>query len=165
MSSYDITASLIRSACGGMCTVANTTITNFMSASKLNYVEVWSPASAAAGAASFCEITWYDLSSERLGSVGDSTMGSTFPMHFKARPPKLSAGSLWYGVNNGANIFQITTLPAGSVVDVNVTFVFGDSSAGNGTWGAASATIGRVYYPALDGSTDQLVPVGLPTTT
>jgi hypothetical protein len=63
----------------------------------------------------------------------------------------------------GLSVFLITCT-VGSVVDVHVSFRTSGAIAA-GTHSVTTATLGNIYYLALDGpSSNVYVPVGLPTT-
>jgi hypothetical protein len=61
-------------------------------------------------------------------------------------------------------VFTVSTDSA-CVIDVNLTGILLDGSTSSATVTVGTASLGVMYYPPLDGSTDKLLPVGLNTAT
>jgi hypothetical protein len=133
---------------------------------KINLVEAWTTSSAA-GFGSTITLLWGDSTQGAANNnleVSDTTVSSAFPAHIMTSPPRGSNASFWQNGQASVNLFEIT-YSAGSVVDVHVTGILLDGSAGvGGPLTLVGATVGAIYYEPLDGrATGLLDPVALTT--
>jgi len=137
--------------------VANSTTTAFdlFQSVRVNSVELWSI--AALGTQSTV-ILVYDGTT--VGAAGDqkthtdTSMGIE-PAHVKARPDPLTQAGMFQ--SSSANIAFFISAPSGTVIDVSLTFrqpVLGGAVLAQNV--LVGATIGAVYYRALDGKTTAL---------
>ncbi len=154
-----ITSSNLLGICGAMCTVANNTLTYIAFAAQLHSVEVWAPAATNAVVVQ-TEVQFYDMNQGPAREVATTSMSPARPSYLKARPQvgewgrqKFSAGS--------TPVFGISC-PTGSIIDINITHWLSDLAGANTTQAATAATLGQLYYSALDGTTKTAVPIGLP---
>jgi hypothetical protein len=96
--------------------------------------------------------------------VSDASISSAYPCHIYAKPPPGSFASFWMDATNDNIVFTVSTDSA-CVMDVNLTGILLDGSTSSATVTVGTASLGVMYYPPLDGSTDKLLPVGLNTAT
>jgi hypothetical protein len=126
---------------------------------------MWSTAGTVGGISSMT-IEWGSDAS--VGNTNmlksDASISSAYPCHIFARPPTGSFASFWMDATNDNIVFTLSTDSA-CVVDINVTGVMLDGSSSSATVTVGTASLGVMYYPPLDGSTDKLLPVGLNTAT
>lgn len=158
---YPITNNDILIACGGICTVANSTITGLFSAFKIHSVEVWGLAGASPATVS---IDWNGTPVFLVNrEVSDTSVTPTFPAYIKAIPPKGSNSAFWQTPST-ETIFGVTVVNS-SIIDLDVSLVLSDNEDVVTVTGVTTATLGSQYYLALDGdSSNQLVPVSMNTT-
>jgi hypothetical protein len=165
LSNVDITEKDLLAAMGSICTVGNTTLRSVFYSVKLQSVEMWSTASTVGGISSMT-IEWGSdapvANTNKL--VSDASISSAYPCHIFARPPKGSFASFWMDATNDNVVFTLATDSA-CVVDVRMTGILLDGSVSSATVTVGTASLGVLYYPPLDGSTDKLLPVGLNTAT
>jgi hypothetical protein len=155
-----ITQTDLLGVCGGVCTVANTTVTIFATAVKLHRVSIWTPP-ASQGAAATCGVEWSTPSFNAGPETNDTTLSVATPAHVSLVPPVNSAASFWLAP--GTDAIMVLTAPTGSVIDVHATWVLSETAGVSYT--VAAGTLGSVYYLPLDGAGDVYLPVGLVTTT
>ena len=148
--------------CGAICTIANTALAQIALNGKLHSVSVWTPPASQGGNAT-CSVEWNSGNYAPQTEVSDTTISTAIPAHIRAVPPAGSAAAFWYG-QSGTALFTLTA-PTGSVIDVDVTFLLNDSGAAASNYAVAAGTLGTMYYPPLDGTTDRFLPVSLVTTT
>jgi len=146
--------------------VAATSVSALGYAAKLHSVKVWTPP-ASQGATATCRLQWTsDIGGTNQGpEVSDITMSVTTPAHISASPPLGSFASFWVG-NNGTQLFTLSA-PPGSVIDVDATVILRDDGNAQNALPVATATIGALYWLALDYSSGNhsFVPdPSLPTT-
>jgi len=130
--------------------ITTTTLTDIFQQVKIRAVEVWSI--SAVGTPATCSV---QFPATAVGLVGDArlhtdTSMGVEPAHVRAVPAKGSQASLFQV--SSANTAFIVTASAGSVVDVELTFV---QSSEQGTQPAQNAgvaiTVGASYWRGLDG--------------
>ncbi len=147
---------------GGVCTVANNTLSLIAAAVKLHRVQVWTPP-ATQGSSATCSLNWKSTSFSPNLEVSDSTMSVTTPAYISAVPPAGSQASFWAVSGSGQDLFDLVA-PSGSIIDVDLTVVLNDGVAG-ASYTVAAATLGVLYFLPLDGGSDVYTPVSLSTTT
>jgi len=158
---YVITNNDVLLACGGICTVANSTITAIFSAFKINFVEAWALAGASPATIT---LNWngspvFVTNAE----VSDTSVSPAYPSHIKAVPPKSSNASFWQTAS-GNSLF-VLTVPNDTVVDLDISIIMSDQQDVDTVTGVSTATLGNQYFLALDGAaSNQLVPQSLNTT-
>jgi hypothetical protein len=165
LSAVDITEKDLLASLGSICTVANTTLRSVFYSVKLQSVEIWSTASSI-GAISSMTLEWGSdapVANTNL-LVSDASISSSYPCHLFARPPKGSFAGMWMDATNDNIVFTISTDSA-CIVDIRLTGILLDGSSSSATVTVGTASLGVLYYPPLDGSTDKLLPVGLNTAT
>jgi hypothetical protein len=141
-------------------------VNSFIGSFRIRSVEVWSPP-AAQGAFATCSLDWQGGPNSPNVEVSDTTVSVTSPAHFRTAPPARSLAGFWQTHVNNNQMFTLV-LPVGSIVDLDLDLVMydEDSTETQATRIVAAATIGTVYYLALDnpGGAHNLVPVSLTTT-
>jgi len=149
-------------ALGGICTVANSKVQPWASSIRLKKVTVWP--SASSSSVQKVELFWEQGTS---GQIRDSSIitdlpeGITVTKAVSFVPPAKSLASDWLATP--ANVFAINA-PVGSIIDLSIDFTLANIYA-DGLQTVASATLGNIYYLALDGATaNKYVPIGVPTT-
>jgi hypothetical protein len=165
LSNVDITEKDLLAAAGSVCTVANTTLRSVFYSVKLHSVEMWSTASTVGGISSMT-IEWGSdapVANTNL-LVSDASISSAYPCHIYAKPPKGSFASMWMDATNDNVVFTLAT-DSSCVVDIKLSVIMLDGSTSSATVTVGTASLGVLYYPPLDGSTDKLLPVGLNTAT
>ncbi len=168
-----ISAHALINAAGMSVTVVNTSLTSIFQSVRLHYVEVWLVAGSGIGDVS---VRWLMDSDDTMGGPGllksDVTMGTAYPAHVKTKPPTGSSASFWQHLLHAGTtqeLFHIKTSGA-CIVDVSATWVMRDGNDAIGTSDtnyavSAAPNLGEIYAPALEGTTDVLIPVGRQTTT
>jgi len=147
---------------GGIATVANTTITNWVQSFKIRKLEIWS-APSTQGAASTVSVEWFGFGNSPNVEVSDTTLSVSRNAHIVTTPPRQSLCAFWQKAT-GTGLFSLV-LPAGSILDMDLDLILQDNDALY-TVPVTTATLGNVYYLALDHQTsDLIVPVSLHTTT
>jgi hypothetical protein len=112
---------------------------------KVQSIEVWGQ--AALGTPN--TITVYFTTSTGDRSVHTDTSLGVKPAYVKAVPSQKSLASFWQSSAAG-NCFSIT-VPAGSVIDLNLSFKTAEFTAPQGTQNAlVGATVGDIYYRGMD---------------
>jgi len=144
-----------------------TTAYQLPTAVKLRRIEMWAPP---ASDSSSVVLSIEDLTT--ASGVGgpsrikeDVSMGSTRPSHVTWRPAPGSFQAMW-GTNASDNGLVEITGPAGTVIDVHLSWILQDGEAPQTVSGAVSgATTGKVYIRSLNSSssTTQIPPVSFPT--
>jgi len=164
-SSPAITVGNLLGIAGAVGTVTNTTVNAICDSVRLNWVKVWTPP-ASQGASATCSLEWTPSSFAPTTEVSDTTMSVATPAHIVARPPRGSQAAFWNSAGASANTLFTITPPAGSVIDVNATYVLADKTSATLAFSVATAALGKLYYLALDQTVgSNLVPVSLTTTT
>jgi len=164
-SNVNVTAATLLVACGSICTIANSTVVSVASAFKLHKITVW-PGSTSAGAGQVAEVLFPDLG----GITKDESRSTAIPTGVTVsdvvteRPPKNTQASWWNNSTVGSSVIATITCPAGSIVDVSITFTLRNNIAGVVQAGYAAATLGAYYYGRLDGVGGKFTPMGAPTT-
>ncbi len=167
----NVTRAFIGGALGGVCTIVNSTILAWASSFRIKRIIVW-PA-VASGAQTTCEIYWSVGGGAEQQMSKDSAKVATMPSGITEdspmvfRPPRNSYLTNWQqvGVDSSDVMFTIQNLTQGSVVDFEGVYTLANSAGGINITSVATASVGSVYYLALDGrASNKLVPQGLPTT-
>jgi hypothetical protein len=170
----DISQNELINALGVMQTVVTTTATSIFNTVKVHRVSVWTPPDLSGSSAidRSCTITWNSAEGAVIPSgieVSDSTMSTAYPAHVSSKPPAGSIASFWLTAYSGTAALNLFTVACGvgSIIDVHCTGIMGDTnSASNLSYTTtAGPGLGVVWYPPLDGPTDQYLPVGLQTFT
>jgi len=117
---------------------------------RVNQIEIWSPPSAQ-GAAVTCSVLFPASQRSSAREVTDTSVSVATPAHVRCGPPAESLCGFWTQGDGQAGTMFTLTAPVGSLIDVWIGMVDldGDSAAiGNAT--LVGATVGSVYYCALD---------------
>lgn len=162
---YQITVASLLGALGGITSIVNSKIISWASAVKIRKVTVWPSASSSAPVN--VQLSW---SAGQSGQVPDQAedmsipQGTTVSRALAFVPPPMTLAKFWIGdADVAANLFQVQ-VAAGSILDLDVDYRL--SNIITPTFSTVTvATLGTVYYLALDGpGSNKIVPVGLPTT-
>jgi hypothetical protein len=160
-----VTDRYIRGACGGVCTVANTTFQSWAGSIRIHSLTLWLPASTSAAQA--VDMYWSSAGTEFIKDsevirVIPEGITVTGPMRFT--PPRNTLAGDWISDAGSATILFGLSVPNGTVVDFHVSFTLANNLTAV-TSSIAAGVLGTVYYLALDGSSsNHLVPQGVPTT-
>jgi len=163
--SYVITAADILGACGGTCTVSNSTIVGFFASFKIRRIEAWGFASATSSLLpATVSVNWNgtpDFVSNQ--EVSDTSFSNDYPAYVSCRPPRNSNAAFWQTTSTEA-MFTIT-IPDNSIIDVELDLVVSDQQDVATFTGITTASLGSQYYLALDGhASNEIIPISLSTT-
>lgn len=148
-------------AIGGVCTVANTTLSFLAKTMRIQSIEIWSPTATSTTGVT-CSIEWLSTNSPSI-EVSDTSINVSEPAHILTSPPKLSLAAFWQ--QTASTDLFIINCPGGSVVDIRLSYVLCDQTTASSSRPITTGTLGRQYYLAMDGpTTNLLVPVSLSTT-
>jgi len=152
------------SACGGLCTVTNTTLQCWASSIKLKKIVIYPSSSSAT--AEPVNIKWVTSFTPFVtDTIMDETVptGMTLPVSFTMIPPSKSLASDWL-TSSSNTLFDIAIVP-GCVVDIYIDYTLAGAIPPTSIT-IASGVLGNQYYLSLDHSfgSNHFVPVGLPTT-
>jgi len=158
----NITVIGLLGAAGTMCTVANSLTSTLFESVRVKRVAMWSPP-AAQGSSVTCSIEWFGGVNSNNKEVSDTSVSVATPAHVTSSPPQQSIASFW-NKPQVLNLFLLTA-PVGTIIDVDLDLIFSDDETTPQTYAVAAATLGTVYYLALDNvATHIYVPVSLTTT-
>jgi hypothetical protein len=163
--SYPISSADILGACGGICTVSNSTIVGFFASFRIRRIEAWAFASTTPTLLpATISINWNgtpDFVSNQ--EISDTSFSSDYPAYVSCRPPRNTNAAFWQ-TTSSENMFNIT-IPDNSIVDLELDLVVSDQQDVATFTGLTTATLGAQYYLALDGhASNELVPISLNTT-
>ncbi len=157
-----ISSSNLIGIAGAMCTVANNTLTYIAFAAQLHRVSVWGPASTN-GVVVQSEVQMYDMNQGPAREVAAVSLTPSRPLYLSVKPKVGEWGRQVFSAGS-TPVFGISA-PTGSIIDIHITHWLADLAGANTTQAATAATLGQLYYTALDGTTKTAVPVGLPMAT
>jgi hypothetical protein len=165
--SASITIGNLIGICGVVGTITNSTVASIASSIKVRHIDIWPGESTGNHAP---EISWAGGS---YSTVPDKSKMRSLPegitMTGRARysPGKDSLARLWQNsASTSSVVFIMYDIPAGSVVDVHLTYTQRNTQAGVSYAGFTTVVLGTMYYMHLDGrSTAAFLPMGLPSTT
>ncbi len=148
---------------GAMCTTANSSLTHLAGGWKFHSIKMWvQAASNGVGVtASINTLTVNGLPSREITNISANPARPTF---ISMKPQSGELLFLREGNQSATNAFGLLC-PVGTIIDVHMTHWLYDIGTAGQTYTVAAGTLGALYYTPLDGSTDSLIPVGLPTTT
>jgi hypothetical protein len=130
--------------------VAATATTGFelFEAVRIRHVEVW--ASPLLGSSVVTQVIFNGTTERGDWKIHEDTSMGVQPAHVKAKPSPRCLASLFQDNSPAANLFSLVC-PAGSVIDVALTFN-GTFAVGNAVQNAlVAATAGATYLRGLDG--------------
>jgi len=170
-----ITVAQMFGALGGVCTVANTTVSSFVSSFRIKHIDVYQPAAGASSTPTMTYIEWYKTvgdyafpdRTESLASLGGITTGNK--MRFV--PPKWSFAGDWVNTTIAGGTYLFNALfTIGYLLDMEVemTLAIAESTSTVLTQSTITVgTLGNVYYLPLDGVASNKIraATGVPTTT
>jgi len=164
-SSTNVTVATLLVAGGSICTIANSTVTSVASSLKLHKITVW-PATSTAGSGQQAEILFPELGNITRDESKSNAIpvGITVSDVVMVRPPAQTQQSFWNSSGGGASTLFSITCPAGSIIDIDVTFCLRNNLAGVTQNGYAAASLGSFYYGRADGVGGKFLPLGVPTT-
>ncbi len=146
----------------GSLAATTTAIYNVTRSYRLLSVEVWAPP-AAQGSTSTVTLRWPATQSSPVVDVSDTSSSVSINAHIKTSPPKESTVGFWQAMGTNNNMFLLTC-PTSSIVDVVFEYIFSDLAAANNSSAVVGATVGQLYFTALDRSTSNVLsPVALST--
>jgi hypothetical protein len=179
-----ISSTALLIAGGGVCTVVNTNARCPFLAVKLHRVRLWmqsiTSGTAAYAVTQTATLNWGPASGNVFygaskSQVNATSVGPEEPLYIDSRPPRESNAAGWQQANTDI-MFSISgppsslggaagNLPAGTLIEIDATWVFSDGSA-NGlalpAFGGITAALGQVVYPSLDNQTSaQCRPIGI----
>lgn len=156
-------------ALGGIATSA-TTVQPWTSSFKINSITIWLPQLSSANNATI----WWTFLADGLypDKVFDSSIpdGITSSSALVFRPPKKSSAGFWVNsiLPSSTALFTIG-VTVGCIIDVNVDATLGvanDTTSSIPPISVTTATLGNIYYLALDGpSNNKIRPVSAYPTT
>jgi len=152
-------------ACGSICTIANSTVTSVASSLRLHRVTIW-PSPQTAGSGQQAEVLWPELGNTTRDESKSVAIPSGLTMAdvISDTPAKNTVSAFWNSSGGGASPLFTITCPAGSIVDVSITFTLRNNISGVTQAGYAAAGLGSYYYGRLDGVGGKFLPLGVPTT-
>jgi hypothetical protein len=159
-----ITPTQVIGALGTMGTATNSLVTAFGESFKICRLEMWSPP-ASQGTASTISVDWVGSQNSPNREFSDTTVSVATPAHVVCRPPPSSLAAFWQKVSS-TTIMNIVA-PSGTILDLVVSLILTDDETAVSTYTVSTATVGLVYYLALDhaaAGTGVLAPVSLVTT-
>jgi hypothetical protein len=159
-------------ACGAIGTVTNSTVATVFSTVRVHSITIWPGLSDSSGnpTSNAPEIQWIGTTGSVLKDTSRSKsvpFGVGVERALFERPPPDSLASDWlfYDGTTATELFNISGLTAGSIIDVAVTATMKNNVAGVSVSGVATVTLGSLYWLYLDGSTaHKLQPVARPST-
>lgn len=160
---FSITDSSIIGALGGICTVANSTVTNFAQSFKIRKIEMWA-APSAQGNASTVSVEWFGFGNSPNIEHSDTTLSVAKNARVFSVPPPSSLASFWQ--KSTSTTLFLLSFPANSIIDITFDIMMADQETALETSAVTTATLGHIYYLALDQEAGShiLVPVSLNTT-
>jgi hypothetical protein len=166
-SATGVTGAELIAACGGICTVTNSTVVSFMSSFRIARVTIW-PAVVSAGTATsaFADLTWsasstsFTRDEEKIRPV-PAGIANTGPVVF--RPPAKALVSDWFTAAITNNLFVVAANVGSTLLLEGVATLSNSIAPASST--VAAGVLGSVYYLPLDGtSVHRWTPLGLTTT-
>lgn len=139
---------------------------NLFQAVRIRFVEIFGI--AALGTPATVSLSYFGAT---VGVVGDARIHTDTslgfePAHLKVKPSARSLASLYQ--NSGATSAFLLNVPAGSIIDVGLSFI-GEGAAGGATAAqnvSVGATVGTIFFRGLDGlavaGSNFLLPNGIP---
>lgn len=154
-----LTSSNLVGICGAMCTATNATLTFIAFAAQVHGVKIWAPTATNAVMVQ-TEIQWYTMNQGPAREVCQTAITPSRPSYTASKPRYGEWASQRFSA--GSTPVLGISCPIGSIIDVHVSHWLSDLAGANTTQATTSATLGQLYYPALDGSTKTAPQVGLP---
>jgi len=171
MTSTVINSAQIAFAFGSVGTVTNSNVVSIIGSLKLIEVEMWaSPNSSSTSALSnlSCEFSGSNSNITSTSQFSDTSVNPAEPAHIRCRPPRGSNSAFWQFPGVSANnMFTVNGSSNACIIDVTCDIVLSDDEVSILTRTVATATLGQMYYLALDNTNagaHTLVPVALVTT-
>jgi hypothetical protein len=160
---FAITDSSVIGALGGICTVTNSTVTNFAQSFRIKSLEMWAPP-ASQGAAATVSVEWFGFGNSPNIEHSDTTLSVSRNAHIKSAPPSSSLASFWQK-GTSTNLF-ILNFGTNTIIDLIVEIMMADQETALETTSVSAGVLGHIYYLALDQELGShiLVPVSLNTT-
>jgi hypothetical protein len=157
----NITVKDIAGALGCYGLVADTSVKSMFSHFKINSVEMWTP-TPSIGSSITCSCA-YNYQNQKPYELTDTSNSILRPAHILMRPPSDTLAAQWISTSDSDVNILYAVIPTGSIVDVNITAILSDEQVGP-TINVSTADTTSVYYLALDGYSNVLVPVERTTT-
>jgi hypothetical protein len=148
----------------GCLGVTSTSVQGLWGSLRVKRLRMWSPFLSDAN---YISVEW---GSQGVGSaaaivVSDNSVSDMAPSFIDTTPPVGALASFWQNAGENQSGLFLLTYPEYCVVDLTVDAVMWNNNGTGSTSTVTSATLGDIYYLALDGpSQNTLVPQGLNTT-
>jgi hypothetical protein len=160
-----VTCTELLGACGTICTVANTTVSQLASSVRIKSITVWPSASATSP--QNCTLQWATQATDQTpDELVDLSIpeGVLLTRALVFRPPARSLAGYWNSSVISSTTLLSAAIPIGSVLDLSVEFTVANVFA-QLSQSVAAGVLGAIYYLALDGpASNKWTPVGVPTT-
>jgi len=162
-SNFALTDTCVLAAMGSMGTVSNSIVTALFRSFKIKRLEMWS-APPSQGTSATCSVEWFGFGNSPSIEHSDTTLSVAKNAHISVKPPSQSLASFWQKSTN-TNLF-VLNFTAGTIIDIIVDLILNDDEGTALSTAVSTATVGTVYYLALDQvlGSHILVPVSLTTT-
>lgn len=157
ITSYDLSNLIVFS------TSASTSARLFASV-KIRKLEIWGAMGQNLSPVT-CDIEYVANNVSFMGSKrelhSDTSMG-TRPAHVTASPSSRAVAGQWIECSVGGAVdYARISCPAGSIIDIHVTFVVRSTESAISGPVCSGASVGRVYYVPLTGASSQTVPLSV----
>jgi len=161
-----ITGAQLQGALGTIGTATNSTVRPWASSVRIHRITIWPSAGSNPPIAPGVE--WGAISGalKDEGKYTGLPYGITQEKAIVSKPPKKSLCADWLSLTamNVTTLFYVTA-PAGSILDISVSFTLAAAFVSSASISTATAAIGTIYYLSLDGNSSHIwSPLGLPTT-
>jgi len=154
-------------AMGTIGRIINASVANIFATAKIHRVKCMAPISSQ-GTAATVSINWFGTNNNTPNKeVSDTSVSTAEPAYISTSPPRKSIGEDWFEFSAGSSSYIFTLVcPTGTVIDLTVSGIMADGPTDTATQSnIGTATVGVIYYLALDYPTSHiLVPVSLTTT-
>jgi hypothetical protein len=151
VTNFNLTRGMLGASVGGICTVANSTVTAVASSFRIKAITMWPPESGQAS------LYWATGSAEQALAKDEYTTDvaatlMTVPQSTVFSPPPGSWNGMWQATSdNPTDVICQITLSSGALLRVDLEFTLQAFAALYPQTGYTTATLGAWYYPYLDG--------------
>lgn len=145
----------------GALATTTTSVRPIASNMKIHSIEMWATPDTSADAIETIALEWTPFGTLGASNLekSDTSISNARPAHIFTRPPRGSSAEFWFDDLVDVTLLLITG-PKSTVIDVNVSYVLNDSSPTSAI-SCTAATVGRLYFQAMDGTTNNLLPISL----
>jgi hypothetical protein len=152
-----ITRTMLISASGVLATTTVLGYSPFLYC-RVKRISMWAGRTSASGTTANATVSciWSGDVNNFGGSyieMSDTTVNDMYSAHVSGAPPAKSFAGEW--AQGSANVVAILSGPIGTIIDVELDLVMNDAGETNTAVSQVltAATVGQMYYLALDGST------------